>query len=141
MSLWWKLGGVAIGLVAAYFLITMYGSARYKSGKADERTAWTQELVKAEKEKLVAYQAGVASVMNADKQYIETVREKIIPITKTIIERATAYAQTPDGASLCLPTERVSELEAFTSGLFAPATVTSSGVIGTVPTNPLGEER
>lgn len=141
MSIWWKLGGMAVALVAAYFLVTMYGSARYKQGKADEAAAWTQLAVKAEKEKLAAYQRGVASVIGADKQYIETIREKLVPVTKTIIERSTEYAQTDDGASLCLPSNRVRELEAFTGGLFSTAATTASSAESAVPADALGEER
>lgn len=128
---------MAVALVAAYFLITMYGSARYKQGKADEASAWTQKIVEAEREKLSAYQAGVASVIDADKQYIETVREKIIPVTKTIIERATEYAQTPDGASICLAPDRVSELQAFSRGLFSTTAASASSTDTTVPTDTL----
>lgn len=140
MSIWWKLGGVAVALVAAYFLVTMYGGARYKQGKADEASAWTQKIVEAERGKLASYQAGVASVMGADKQYIETVREKIIPVTKTIIERSTDYAATADGASICLPADRVRELEAFSSGLFSSTTPAAGGTDTSVPSNALGLE-
>lgn len=138
MSIWWKLGGVVVGLLAAYFLVTMYGSARYKSGKSDERALWTQELVKAEKGKLEAYQAGVASVMEADKQYIETVRERIVPITKTIVERSTEYAQTPAGASICLSSDRVRGLEALTSELFPAATTPTGSAATALLTDGLG---
>lgn len=124
MSLLWKLGGMAVALAAVYFLITMYGGARYKQGKADEASAWTQALVDAERGKLAAYQNGVASVMNADKQYIETVRETVIPVTKTIIERASSYAQTADGAGICLDAERVFGLEQTTGSLFSTPTAT-----------------
>lgn len=142
MSLLWKIGGVAVALVAAYFLITMYGGARYKQGKADEAAAWTDKLIVAERQKLTAYQAGVASVMDADKQYIETVREKVVPVTKTIIERATGYAQTPDGAGICLTAERVLGLEQTTGSLFDAATPTStSGIADPLLTDAVGEER
>lgn len=142
MSLLWKIGGVAVALVAAYFLITMYGGARYKQGKADEASAWTEKLVAAERQKLTAYQAGVASVMGADKQYIETVREKVVPVTRTIVERATGYAQTTDGAALCLPAERVHLLEQSTGSLFDTATSTpTGGVASAMLTDGLGEER
>lgn len=121
MSLLWKLGGVAIALVAAYFLVTMYGGARYKQGKADEASAWSAKVIEAERDKLAAYQQGVASVQRAEVTYHETIRDRIVPVTRTMIERAAAYAQTPDGASLCLPAERVSWLEQARGTLFPPA--------------------
>lgn len=129
MTSWlWKIGGVAVALIAAYFLVTMYGGARYKQGKADSDFAWGQKVIQAEKEKLTAYQAGVASVNLAETGYHETVREKIIPITKTIIERSTEYARTPEGAAICLSPERVQLLAGARSALF-PATdpVTAPG--------------
>jgi hypothetical protein len=125
MSLLWKIGMGAVAIAAAFLLIKMYGGGQYARGKADERSAWQGEMVKAEQGKLAAYQRGVASVMNADKQYINTVREKIVPIRETIIQRSADYAKTPDGASICLPSERVLWLEQ-TSRLLFPATPTAS---------------
>jgi hypothetical protein len=141
MSLLWKLGGVAVALVAAYFLITMYGGARYKAGKADEAAAWQVKVAEAERGKLTAYQAGVASVMGADKQYIETVRERVVPVTERIIERAAEYAQTPDGASICLTADRVRELEAFSTGLFTPSAADAVSIVDGLHSDGVGEER
>jgi hypothetical protein len=140
MNLWWKLGGVAVMLLAAYFLVTMYGGARYKQGQADSDSAWSAKVIQAEKEKLAAYQAGIASVGVAENTYHETVREKLIPITKTIVERAVEYAQTPEGSSICLPIERVRSLDETRSALFPPAsTVTPIG--GSPSVSPDGPER
>lgn len=122
MGLLWKLGGVAIALAAAYFLVTMYGGARYKQGSADSDRAWSQKVIAAEREKLVAYQQGVASVQAADASYIETIRERVVPLTRTIVERTTAYAQTPAGATQCLAPDRVLWLEQARGSLFPPAT-------------------
>lgn len=142
MSLLWKIGGMAVALLAAYLLITMYGGARYKQGKADEAQIWTNITLTAERGKLRAYQDGVASVLGADKQYIETVREKLVPVTKTIIERSADYARTPDGAGICLTTERVLGLEQATSSLFdTPTSSTSGGVDAEMLADALGEER
>src|SRR5690242_16728772 len=102
----WKIGGLLGGVAllgfVAYLLITGFGHARYNAGKADSDSAWSQKVIEAEKGKLTAYQAGVASVDRAEAAYHETVRDRIIPVTKTIIERSTAYAQTSEGQSVCL---------------------------------------
>jgi hypothetical protein len=130
MSLLWKLGGVAVALIAAYFLVTMYGSARYRQGKSDSDVAWSQNVIEAEKQKLIAYQDGVNSVHSAEVTYHETIRDRIIPVTKTIVERATEYAQTADGASVCLPVERVRLLDNARSALFPATTAPTTGRIG-----------
>lgn len=105
-------------LVAAYLLVTMYGGSKYKQGRADEATAWAKVVAEGEKQKLIAYQDGVASVGRAETVYHETVRDRIIPVTKTLIERVTEYAQTADGAELCLPVERVRLLDETRGALF-----------------------
>lgn len=121
----WKIGGLLGGVAllgfVAYLLITGFGRARYNAGKADSDSAWSQKVIQAERSKLAAYQAGVASVDRAEAVYHETVRDRIIPVTKTIIERSTAYAQTPDGQLICLPADRVLALDQARSTLFPPA--------------------
>lgn len=120
--MWWKIGGFALVAGLLGLLVWLYGGSKYKAGRADERTEWQAVVAKAEREKLAAYQQGVASVINADARYIETVRTQIVPVTKTIIERSTAYAATPEGAAVCLPADRVSLLTATRGTLFpAPA--------------------
>lgn len=137
MTLLWKLGGVAVALLAAYFLVTMYGGARYKQGKADSDFAWGQKVIQAEKDKQVAYERGVASVARAESTYHETVRTQIIPVTKTIIERSTQYAATPEGAAICLSSERVRLLDASRSALF-PAPDPRAPSSGSPPMSPHG---
>jgi hypothetical protein len=139
--MWLKLGGGFLILAVIGLAIWLYGGARYKQGKADEAQAWTQKVVQAERDKLAAYQAGVARGQAAEAGYHETIRERVVPITKTIIERAAAYAQTPDGSSLCLPAERVSWLEQTRSSLFpsaAPAPASSGD--STMLANPEGTQ-
>lgn len=121
----WKIGGGLLLLAVAFILIRSYGSSQRKLGAADEAKSWEEKVVAAERGKLVAYQAGVASVQAADNRYVETVRDRIIPITKTIIERTAAYAATPAGAFQCLPAERVLWLEQTRSSLFDPAATTA----------------
>lgn len=141
MTIWWKLGMGAVALAAAFLLVTMYGGVQYKRGRADEASAWTAKQVLAEKAKLVAYQKGVETILNSDKSYIETVREKLVPFTKTIIERSTDYAKTPDGQLLCLPPERVLWLDQATANLFdPPATTTASGTHDALSTDALGND-
>ncbi len=127
MSLLWKIGGIALVAGALFLLVRMYGGQREELGAANEAKIWQQKVIDAEKGKLVAYQAGVASVQAADARYVETVRDRIVPVTRTLIERATAYAATPDGASLCLAADRVQSLEQTGRALFNPATP-SAGV-------------
>jgi len=140
MSLLWKLGGVAIALLAAYFLVTMYGKARYNQGGADGDVKWSAKVIEAERGKLVAYQAGVASVQREDAQYLTQTREVIVPMTRTIVERAAAYAQTPDGAGQCLNADRVLWLDQTRSALFpAPAAPAPGGLAGSVHPDPQGQ--
>lgn len=127
----WKIGG---GLLVAGLLglaIWLYGGARYAAGQSAgtsaERSLWQDKVVQAERDKLAAYQAGVRSVQTADARYVETIREKVVPITKTIVERTTAYAATPDGASICLAPDRVRWLEQTRSALFPPAPAAPAG--------------
>jgi hypothetical protein len=133
--MWLKLGGGFLILAVIGLAIWLYGGARYKQGKADEAQAWTQKVVQAERDKLAAYQAGIARGQAAEVGYHETIRERVVPITKTIIERAAAYAQTTDGSSLCLPAERVSWLEQTRSALLppSPTPATSSGNSALLP--------
>lgn len=134
MTWLWKIGGGLAVLVAAYFLVTMYGKARYSQGIADSDVAWSMKVIQAEKDKLKAYQDGIASVQAAIITYHETV-EKLVPVTKTIIERARDYAQTDEGALVCLPIERVHGIDETRSTLFPTATPTGtdSGVNGVSP--------
>lgn len=123
----WKIGGGFLILAVIGLAIWLYGGARYKAGRADERTAWQGELVKAERAKLAAYQQGVDSVLAADADYQEIVRTQIVPVTKTIIERSTAYAATPEGAAVCLPADRVSLLVQTRGTLFPAAAAPAAG--------------
>lgn len=130
----WKIGGVAVALLAAYFLVTMYGRARYDAGKADEGRAWQAKALDAERGKLAAFKDGLAQRDAASTVYRETIRQ-LPPITNTIIDRTARYASTPDGAVLCLPADRVSGIEQTRSALFpAPTPTAAPGVAGTVPT-------
>jgi hypothetical protein len=123
MTLLWKIGGAAVALLAAYFLVTMYGGARYAAGKADEASAWQAKAIEAERGKLAAFQQGLAQRDQASTVYRETIRQ-LPPVTNTIIDRTARYAATPDGNSLCLPADRVLGIEQTRSALFpaAPAT-------------------
>ncbi len=129
MSIGWKIGGGLLIAAALGLLVWIYGGAQYRAGKADgqssERTAWQAAVVKVEREKLAAYQAGVASVQRADDRYITNTREVLVPVTRTIIERAASYGATPEGGSLCLPADRVGLLEQTRATLF-PATATGA---------------
>lgn len=115
-----KLGGGLFILAAFALVVWFYGKAQYRSGSADSDRLWSEKVIAAERSKLAAYQQGVASVQRSDARYIETIREKIVPITRTIVERGTAYAATPEGASICLAPDRVLWLDQTRSALFPP---------------------
>lgn len=138
--MWWKIGGGFIILAVIGLAIWLYGGARYKQGKADERGAWQEVVAQAERDKLKAFQAGLARVQEAEVQYHETVRDRIVPVTRTIIERSTAYAQTPEGSELCLAPARVELLAQTRSSLFPAATTpaTDSGERPLPPDSPGG---
>lgn len=145
MPLGYKIGGGLIVLAALGLLLWLYGGARYDAGKSEgastERTRWQDEVVRAERAKLAAYQAGVASVQRADGRYIETIREKVVPLTRTIVERTTEYAKTPAGVAVCLSPDRVLWLEQTRGSLFTPAASGSApGVAGTVRPDAPGPE-
>jgi hypothetical protein len=116
--MWWKIGGGFIILAVIGLAIWLYGGARYKQGKADERGAWQEVVAQAERDKLKAFQAGLARVQKAEVEYLTAYRDRIVPVTRTIIERSTAYAQTPEGSELCLPAARVELLAQTRSTLF-----------------------
>lgn len=130
-------------MLAAFGLVVwFYGRAQYRAGKSDgtsaERSLWQDQVVSAEKAKLAGYQQGVASVINSDARYIETIRTKVVPVTERIIERSTAYAATPDGALLCLTPDRVRGLEETLRPLLdPPAPASAGGVAGPVPRDPV----
>lgn len=130
MSLLWKLGIGAVIAGALFLLVRMYGGKQYELGAANDSLVWQAKVLDAEKGKLAAYQAGVASVHVEDARYVETVRDRIIPITRTIVERSTAYASTPDGASQCLPAERVLWLDQTRSSLFPSTAAPDAGGAG-----------
>lgn len=141
MSLLWKIGGVAIALVAAYFLVTMYGNARYQSGQSDERTIWQAKVVEAERGRLAAFQAGLNRQQGAETIYRETIRQ-LPPITNTIVERAVRYEQTPAGAAVCLDVERMRLIDATRAALFPTASpAPASGIDGALPAQPASPQR
>ena len=136
-----KIGGGLLVLAVLGLVIWLYGNARYAAGKADERTAWQAKVIDGKNDQLAAYQRGVDSVLAADRGYNETIRERVVPITKTIVERATEYAATPDGSTVCLPADRVLVLDQTTSAFFNPApAATPGGPDGTLPPDPVGHE-
>jgi hypothetical protein len=117
VSLLWKIGGAAAALLAAYLLVTMYGGARYKSGKADEAAAWQKQVaaqernmadLRAENERL-----GAAAL----NKYVERI-ETFKPVLVTNKETVTRYAQTPAGAVQCLSAERVLGITETRTALF-----------------------
>lgn len=137
-----KIGGGLLVLAVFGLVVWFYGKAQYRAGKSDgasvERSLWQDKVVEAEREKLSAYRAGVISVVAADGRYIETVRTKVVPVVERIIERSTAYAATPDGASVCLTPDRVRGLEEALRPLLEPAPSTAAGVpAGPVPSDPV----
>lgn len=146
MSIWWKIGGGLILAAALFFLVKLYGGAQYRAGKNEgqlgERAAWQGKVAEAAEAKLTGFQLGIALQRQAETQYEHTTTERIIPVTRTIIERASAYAQTPAGQLVCLSPDRVLGLDQARGTLFpAPAPVSPGGEPGPVPADAEGQER
>lgn len=145
MSLLWKIGGGLVIAAALFLLVKLYGGAQYRAGKSDgelgERVLWQGKVAEAAEAKLTGFQLGIAIQREAETVYQRTITEKLVPVTRTIIERSTAYAQTPDGQLLCLSPDRVLGLEQARGTLFpaTPATATG-GDQGAVPADAEGQE-
>lgn len=122
----WKIGGVAVALLAAYFLVTMYGDARFADGKAEEYAVWQLKVVGAEQDRFAAYREGFAQRGAAQVVYRETVT-KLQPIERRTIERYNDYARTPAGGVLCLAPDRVRAIEDARGALPAVATPADPG--------------
>jgi hypothetical protein len=145
VSILWKIGGGLLLAAALFVLVKLYGGSQYRAGEtagtSTERTLWQAKVLQAEREKLIAYQAGVRSVQQADARYIETVRERVVPLTRTIVERSIAYEQTPAGAALCLAPDRVRWLEETRSALFATPAPAAAGRAGdALPSDGMDDE-
>jgi len=126
--MWFKIGGFALVAGLLGLLIWLYGGARYHAGEANERTKWEGKVAEANAAQLKGYQLGIANQRQAETVYQRTIETKLVPVTRTIIERAAAYAQTPDGQRVCLPPDRVLALTQARSALFpAPAPTAPSG--------------
>lgn len=145
MTLGWKIGGGLLLAAVIAGLVWLYGGAQRRAGKAEgqsaERTLWQDKVIEAERGKLIAYQAGVRAVQQADGRYIETVRERVVPLVRTITERTTQYAATPAGAALCLAPDRVRWLEETKRTLFpATAPAATPGAADSVPPDRVVDE-
>lgn len=133
----WKIGGVLLAGVAAYFLVTMYGSARYEAGKQSQRAEHSLQLAKANQNALVQFKAGLDLRQAAEVRYVETVRQ-LPPVTHTVIERSTEYAQTPAGSAMCLDADRVLWLDETRARLFPAGTASPGGASGALPADASG---
>jgi hypothetical protein len=139
VSIWAKIGGGLLVLAAFGLVVWMHGKAERSAGASDERAKWEAKVSEAERGRLAAYQAGVASVQVEEARYSNTVREVLVPVTKTIIERTAAYAATPQGAAVCLPADRVQLLTETRSALFpAPAPAAPDGAARPVRPDTVG---
>lgn len=138
MSIWFKLGGIAVAAFAVWLGLTLFGNARFHAGELTEAVKWQAKVTQGEKDKLAEYQRGVEQGRKAETVYRST--EQIIqPVQTRIIERAAQYANTPSGAAECLDADRVRALDQTRSALFPAAYPggASSGT-GTVPANAAG---
>lgn len=128
---WLKIGGLIGGVAllgfVAFLLINGLKASSYKAGQGAERSLWEGKVAEAAQARLAGYQEAIAHQRVAEATYHETVRDRLVPITKTIVERATAYAQTPAGAAMCLDAERVHLLDQTRSALFPAAPTAPAG--------------
>lgn len=122
----WKIGGAAVALLAAYFLVTMYGAARFAAGKSEEFATWQLKAKDAEAARFDAFREGLARREAAQVIYHDTVT-RLQPIEQRTIERVNDYARTPAGSVLCLAPDRVRGLEATRAALQANAPASDPG--------------
>jgi hypothetical protein len=104
--------GLALGGVALLgFLLWIYGHGKYLEGRNEERGKWGQAQAKADKEILRLNVALVTSQLTASQNYAEKLdaREPIIVHDRTTVEK---FAATAAGAAICLPADRVRDIEA-----------------------------
>lgn len=126
--MWLKIGGFALVAGLLGLLIFLYGGSRENIGRNKERAIWQGKVAEANAARLAGYQLGIAQQREAETVYQRTIETKIVPVTRTIIERAAAYAQTPAGQLVCLAPDRVLALAEARSTLFpAPAPAPAGG--------------
>lgn len=103
--------GLALGGVALLgALLWLYGHGKYMEGQNEERAKWVEAENVADKEILRLNVALVTSQLTASQNYAEKLdaREPIIVHDRTTVEK---FAATAAGAAVCLPADRVRDLE------------------------------
>lgn len=135
---WLKIGGVALIALAVW----QYGNGRYDAGEDAEREKWEKVVRQRESEIAqlrLTYARREADASNTYAAKLESIEPIIIRSTDTV----TRYAQTPAGSALCLPAERVFDIDATAAalGLRDPGADASADGQGEVRTNADRAER
>lgn len=131
----WKLIGGGVFLAVIGFLIVQYGAARYDQGKLQERTHWEHAARLAEisrGEERLADERRVSAAVLAYSDALAAQQPVILRSIDTVRE----YAQTPAGAVLCLPADRVWGIDADAAALGLQPAPAAPGGGSAVPANP-----
>ena len=104
---WGKIGALALAVFAVWF----YGNSRYADGRDTERAKWTEAQGKADKEILRLNIALAKAPFAALEAYTEKISalEPIVLHDRTTVRE---FAATAQGATMCLPADRVFDIEA-----------------------------
>ena len=123
-------GAVVIALAGLF--LWRFGSAKYEAGELAERVRWKDAVLSSQAEVLAVERKWSDRVAAGQFSY-ETRIESVKPILVKNTETVERYAQTPDGAVMCFPAERVFDIEATRAALFTVATPAAGQGAGAVP--------
>jgi hypothetical protein len=134
--MWAKVIGGAVIISLASLLVWVFGNARYATGELAERAKWQQQMRNADaRQKKLELQLAERPV-KAMTVYVDRVTQ-MQPIVQRMKETVREYAQTADGAKLCLPYERVRGIEQERQSIFFPDYPAPTGQgAGAVPAGP-----
>lgn len=128
---------IPIVILAAALLATRATLADRTATLKAERTAWSAEIDRAEKQRAVDEARWATASASAEQAYADRLASRepiILHSTNTVRE----YATTPAGRAVCLGADRVRGIDALDSALFpALAEAARSGDAG-VPSDPDG---
>lgn len=131
----WKLIGGGIFLAVIGFLIVQFGAARYDQGQMVERTRWQEAARLAEISRGEERLADERRVSAAVQFYSDALAAQQ-PLIVRSIDTVREYAQTPAGAVLCLPADRVRGIDADAAALGLQPTPAAPGGGAALPANP-----
>lgn len=106
--------------------------ADYRQTLTNERAAWSATIADSEKARLDDEVRFAQQLTTATQTYAASLaaRQPIIIHSRDTVTR---YAQTPDGRALCLPADRVRDIQADRDALFADPAGAAQAGRGAVP--------